>query len=291
MTHVTATHDLVRLLDGTFHEDLAFPAGIKVTILGGATEVIGVNASVMINAAENSNITLRNGKYTATTPNMAPPQHTFLCLATAAQPTSLTFQGVTTSGGILSTSNNCKLSLQRSKFFGDIQGENGGSVAMDQSTLAGGLTFLSDVNNLQLDIKNSLFSYGIQFPGSGIVSGTVAFSTFVMQQYAFCSGHVLFENNIFFSTNSLGVGYAVAHSGTCTSTFDHNLEYPQDVPVGTNVVIGDPKLKDVPGNDFHLLINSAAIDAADPAATDAYDFDGTTRPQGSGRDIGAFEYH
>jgi hypothetical protein len=48
---------------------------------------------------------------------------------------------------------------------------------------------------------------------------------------------------------------------------------------------------DPSNDDFHLMLGSPAIDAADPAATDAIDFDGTARPQGVGRDIGAYEYH
>jgi hypothetical protein len=58
-----------------------------------------------------------------------------------------------------------------------------------------------------------------------------------------------------------------------------------DKTVGTN-----PMLKDAANGDFHLQMSSPAIDAADPAATDAVDFDGTARPQGARRDIGAFEY-
>jgi hypothetical protein len=42
--------------------------------------------------------------------------------------------------------------------------------------------------------------------------------------------------------------------------------------------------------DFHLMSTSPAIDAADPAATISADYDGTPRPQGARRDIGAFEY-
>jgi hypothetical protein len=41
----------------------------------------------------------------------------------------------------------------------------------------------------------------------------------------------------------------------------------------------------------HLSAGSPAIDAADSASIDPIDFDGTSRPQGNARDLGAFEYH
>jgi len=42
--------------------------------------------------------------------------------------------------------------------------------------------------------------------------------------------------------------------------------------------------------DFHLTINSPAVDAANSSYTVGYDFDMVSRPQGSGYDIGAYEY-
>jgi hypothetical protein len=52
----------------------------------------------------------------------------------------------------------------------------------------------------------------------------------------------------------------------------------------------DPKLAGPASNDYHLQLNSPAIDAADPAATPTPDFDGTSRPQGARSDMGAFEF-
>ena len=50
-----------------------------------------------------------------------------------------------------------------------------------------------------------------------------------------------------------------------------------------------PQLKNAAGDDYHLLGTSPAIDHGDPASTNAIDFDGVARPQGAGRDSGAFE--
>lgn len=63
------------------------------------------------------------------------------------------------------------------------------------------------------------------------------------------------------------------------------------MPYGANNILNqDPRLLNAAAGDFHLALGSPAIDTADPAATESVDFDGTVRPQGAGRDKGAFEY-
>lgn len=51
----------------------------------------------------------------------------------------------------------------------------------------------------------------------------------------------------------------------------------------------NPLFVNAAAGDFHLMTGSPAIDAADPASTEPADHEGTPRPQGAGRDIGAFE--
>jgi hypothetical protein len=52
----------------------------------------------------------------------------------------------------------------------------------------------------------------------------------------------------------------------------------------------DPQFGNTASSDFHLKVGSPAIDAANPSATLSIDCDGTARPQGPARDVGAFEY-
>ena len=47
---------------------------------------------------------------------------------------------------------------------------------------------------------------------------------------------------------------------------------------------------DFASDDFHFQPDSPAIDAGEPLAEVAIDFDGVSRPQGAGWDIGAFEF-
>jgi len=72
--------------------------------------------------------------------------------------------------------------------------------------------------------------------------------------------------------------------------------YPGDAFIGsgnasiTNLLGVDPLFVDPTIADFHLSPESPAIDAGNAIATVTEDFDGTSRPQGGGWDIGAYEY-
>jgi len=60
-----------------------------------------------------------------------------------------------------------------------------------------------------------------------------------------------------------------------------------------SLVCTDPTsqlFKNLPGWDFHLKRGSVAVDAGTPSNAPQVDYDGSSRPQGNGYDIGAFEY-
>ncbi|MCP4424931.1 MAG: hypothetical protein GY803_10590 [Chloroflexi bacterium] len=59
---------------------------------------------------------------------------------------------------------------------------------------------------------------------------------------------------------------------------------------GEHYVEGVARFVDPAAADFHLLPNSPAIDAGTAAGAPGADFDGVTRPQGAGYDIGAHEF-
>ena len=47
---------------------------------------------------------------------------------------------------------------------------------------------------------------------------------------------------------------------------------------------------DAAADDFHLLVNSPAVNKGDDSVAPPIDFEGTSRPQGPQVDIGAYEY-
>lgn len=95
---------------------------------------------------------------------------------------------------------------------------------------------------------------------------------------------VRFTNNIFYAPGA----NAITNNGTKCG-FVNNIAFPQ--PFMTNTIILDPMLVNAPNGDFHLMAASPAIDAASTIVDEPTDdYEGTARPQGLRRDIGAFEY-
>jgi hypothetical protein len=172
----------------------------------------------------------------------------------------------------------------------------GSVVAIDRSRLDGSAPAISLFHYSSVQITNSVFAnqnpaYGpLRFDATTLPS-SIAFSTIVNSPLACPSGPIQVS-----SSNSIYVDTAAgAPADTVTGTacnHSYDLISPQaSVPSGgaTNLRNEDPRFVDPANGDFHLQTGSPAIDAADPAAVDPVDFDGTARPQGSRRDIGAFE--
>jgi hypothetical protein len=71
---------------------------------------------------------------------------------------------------------------------------------------------------------------------------------------------------------------------------DHNLIHGNSQVQGTAAVTGDPLFVNGASGNYHLQTTSPARDNGSADGAPTKDFDGTSRPQGSGIDIGAFEY-
>lgn len=87
--------------------------------------------------------------------------------------------------------------------------------------------------------------------------------------------NVSFYNNSYYRTD----GTTLYHTYTTGSTSGESSK-----------IIGDPKVTSTVSGDFHLLSSSPCIDKGKTTYKTMKDFDGVIRPQGSGYDVGAFEY-
>lgn len=109
------------------------------------------------------------------------------------------------------------------------------------------------------------------------------------------ASNVIVRNNILSANRSfqLSLSADVPAAGV---TIDHNLihGYRGDLEdgeiLGNAPVTGNPLFVNPAAGDFHIRVGSPAIDAGSATGAPRTDFDGRTRPRGSGFDIGAFEF-
>lgn len=92
--------------------------------------------------------------------------------------------------------------------------------------------------------------------------------------------------------------YQLAYDGSqplSAIAADHNLidgyHGTENEQYGTDFVVGDPLFVNAASADFRLLYGSPAIDSGEYQGAPLFDFTSLIRPQGSGFDIGAYEYY
>jgi VCBS repeat-containing protein len=115
------------------------------------------------------------------------------------------------------------------------------------------------------------------------------------------SFNVSIQNNIFYEPNDSAIRFN--QEDNYDVIVRNNLVYPDidiildnsytstshpGIVLSENIVNQDPGFKNAASRDYHLQSGSPAIDAGLPAVLK--DIEGTSRPQGSGYDIGAYEY-
>jgi hypothetical protein len=109
------------------------------------------------------------------------------------------------------------------------------------------------------------------------------------------------KNNIFYGKSGQTFFANEYYSGNSLIYSDHDLFYDPDgstaIPSGsgitvTNAKTGNPLFVNQAGRDFHLQSASSAINAGTASVSDivTQDYDGNSRPQGSGYDIGVYDY-
>jgi hypothetical protein len=277
---VDAHHAWVRMLPGSY--------ATNVTISDSTVSIVGTGATLaaLMTISNNASVRIRGLALqgNASIPLFCNPtsgrSQLVLRQISATSNVSTLYCDVTvtdsdfTGGGILVLGNNTVATLDRCRFT-QVQTHTD-----------------SSAYSMSLQVTNSTFFVPLSL---GIATGSptavyVAYNTFYTPSTPTSCGNqgsgVTFVNNVFYAPGSPS-----AIQGT-TCVYDNNIAYPQTIMmVGTNTIVMDPMLVDPATGDFHLRAGSPAIDAAKPIAMEpTEDLDGTPRPQGAARDIGAIEY-
>jgi hypothetical protein len=294
---VTETRDVIKLGGGVYTASSLSPAGARATIHGFGATINGFNP-ILVNQGQR--VTIR-GLTAKTTQEIASG---ISCIADTGVAT-LELDRVSIQAGLTGIgARGCLLTVDRStitlnsQFGAGIRAQGSatapGTIATVRSTrFTGPVGILVGVKS-EAHVSNSVFhnvtasAITVVDENGGIGKGDVKFSTFVNSPIACGDGPVVmtFANNIMVGA----AGTNVAQGTRCAHDFA--VVTPGNVlpPGGTHFFRNvDPKFANAAAGDFHLLAGSPAADIADPTVVIADDFDGVPRPQGTGRDLGAFE--
>ena len=97
---------------------------------------------------------------------------------------------------------------------------------------------------------------------------------------------LVFSDNIIYGNSVSGTGKQVGGSTSCSYTYSDI----GDTTSGTGNINADPMFVNAATGNYDIMSGSPCKDTADPDATEAVDFHGTTRPVNGRDDIGADEY-
>ncbi|MDB4959588.1 MAG: hypothetical protein JWO36_7157, partial [Myxococcales bacterium] len=201
---------------------------------------------------------------------------------------------------------NCVATIKRSKMFSrgghsQLLANTNARVTIDRTLFDGG-DGIDALNGATIHMINSVIANQTGANGAFVGNGgvvIVSFSTVINSTInsgngtPVCIGAnpdgVCFDDSVILNARTGAPPNTIA--GTkCTASF--SIVFPQGTAIsGSNNKIGvNPQLKDPSNSDYHLVLGSPAVDAANTTVVDAIDFEGLARPQGLRNDIGAFEF-
>lgn len=295
-THIDATRKIVKLAVGNY-------TATNLTLASGMADVYGAASTLTVSSGSAFKVTGSSSLtvYDLRIVHSVLDSSHFVLDVTGNGPLS-TF--VTLKGVSIDTNNylfvrNHHLTLERSSV--KLAGMNalGDNIffSLQSGTLTARRTKFDQaplqIANSQLHAFNSLFLNGSTIGVLNTAGGMndVSFSTFIDTPLNMTTPTPVFtmNNNIHF-----GAGTTATNVITGNAFVNHYaLMNPQTAaPANSDNILlnGNPLFVNAASGNYRLNAGSPAIDTADPGATLAEDFDGTMRPVGGARDLGAFEY-